>query len=66
MKPIELKINIDELCALKTQSDAMEFYKKAAAEYESRANLLANEVNALKAKLDALRDEKENIHGNDK
>lgn len=53
MKPIEVKINIDELYAIKSKADAMEVFQKTADENESKANRLVDEVTALRAELDA-------------
>lgn len=50
-KHIEVKINIDELCTIKAQSDAMEFFQKLAEENVKKVNRLMDEINALRAEL---------------
>lgn len=51
MKPIEVKIKIDELCAIKNQADAMETHQKLADDYKKKWELLMMEVSSLRFEL---------------
>lgn len=51
MPHIEVKIDINDLCTIKAQSDAMEFFQKLADENVNKVNLLTDEINALRAEL---------------